>query len=53
MFVHRNGRPQPPALWHIAKAEPCDLGRSAADKLLAHEANRAARDRREADDSFT
>src|SRR5208282_233727 len=38
------------ALRHVAETEPRDLGWRAADELLSHETDRAARDRDQADD---
>ena len=52
MLIDGERRPQAPALRNVGKAEPRDLGRAAPDEFLAEETNRAAGDRREADDRF-
>ncbi len=50
MLVDAQRSPQPPALRHIADAEPGDVGGGAADQFLAKRADRTARHRHQAHD---
>ena len=49
MLIDRERGPQAPPLRHIAKADPRDLRRRAADEFLSHETDRAAGDREQTD----